>query len=371
MIKNKLTYFLSLVLFAGLTLFSACSSDDDAVAPIELPGEDGFFVINEGLFGGGNASLSFYDKETGKMQNDIFFTANGRDLGDQAQSMTIIDTLGYVVVQNSNKIDVIDLDDFTSVATIDGDDGLVSPRYILAVSSTKAYVTDWGADGVTGTVKVLNLETNKITKTVATGAGSNKMVKVNNRVFVANSGGYSSDNTIAVINSDSDELIDKIEVGDNPKAIQLDGNNDLWVVGTGKIAYNADWTINLEESTPGFISKISSSDEELIFTAEMTEKNVGPGNIAVNPDGDMLYLSYKSQIYTLDTDQADSQESIEMTLFLDKSFYGFSVDPSTGDFIGAETPNFTSAGTVYRYDNTGSEIDNLEVGIGPNGVAFK
>ncbi|MTI22083.1 hypothetical protein E1176_13715 [Fulvivirga sp. RKSG066] len=365
-INNNPFRILSLLLF-GLIFFTACS-DDDRVTP-STPGEDGYFILNEGAFGAGNASLSFYDKETGTMQNDVFFKANSRDLGDQAQSMTIIDSFGYIVVQGSAKIEVINLEDYKTVTTIDTEDGLVSPRYIIEVSDNKAYVSDWGSDGLTGTVKVLDLETNDITKSIATGAGANTMVKLNDRVYVANGGGYGSDNTISVINSTTDELITNIEVGDNPKALQVDAASNLWVAGSGKIAYNADWSVNLEETTPGFLAKINTASDQVEFIVNMTEKSVGPGNLSIGPDGDMLYFNYNGGIYTANTTQEASD--FQISSFIEKSFYGFGVDPSTGDFIGGEAPDFTSGGKVYQYTESGDLGDEYQVGIAPNSVIFK
>jgi len=356
---------ITLALITALVITS-CGSDDEPSIDLPVPGESGFFVVNEGAFGGGNASLSYFDKSTTTMTNDIFTTKNEKPLGDQAQSMIVVDTLGYIVVQSSNKVEVIDVRDFSSVMTIT--EGISSPRYMVALNSEKGYISDWGEDGVSGTVKVVDLVTKNITKSIATGQGANKMIIVGDQLYVTNKGGRGFDNTVQVINTNTDTIVKTIEVGDKPNSIVADDAGNIWVAGTGNVVY-ADWpNIDEEETTSGFIAKIVNDKVEVIFS--MPDKASGPSDLEINSSGENLYFDYLDKVYTLETKDVESEVDINIQQLIDKTFYGIDLDPFTDNIIGFEAPDFSSAGTMHRYDKNGSLIDSYEVGIGPNGVGL-
>ncbi|UXX78085.1 hypothetical protein N7E81_12025 [Reichenbachiella carrageenanivorans] len=359
---------LSLILLSAI-LWTSCS--DDNPSPNVLPGTDGFFIVNEGAFGNANASLSYFDKETEKVTNDLFYdTNNEKPLGDQAQSMAVFNDKGYIVVQNSAKVEVISLleeDLYTNTATIDTEDGIASPRYFLGINENKAYISDWGADGVSGTIQVLDLSTNKITKSISVGQGTNRMILVGTKVYAANSGGWGYDNTIAIIDTHTDEKTGAITVGDNPNSLVADNKGNIWVASSGSTAYNADWSIDLENSTAASLSKINT-DDEVEFSLAMSEKSYGASSIQINQASTQLYFKYHDGIYTLPTDATEDTKKI--TRVIEVAMYGFSIDPSTDDFLVFVAPDFSSAGQMARYNADGSKLDEFEVGIGPNSAAF-
>jgi YVTN family beta-propeller protein len=354
-------FILALASIVACVNLSSCDNDPDPVAP----GATGYYVVNEGAFGNNNSSLSFFDRESDRMTNDVFQSVNGRALGDQAQSMTIFDGKGYIVVQNSSKIEVIDLSDNKSIKTITN--GVESPRYFVGISASKGYISDWGSDGVTGTVKVINLATFEVIKTIPVGHGPNKMLSAGNRLYVANSGGFAKDNTVKVINIETDAVIASATVGDNPTSLKLDKEGNLWVAASGNLAYNQDFSINETLSTRATITKLNS---ELAETGKFTLTKISYGNLTqleINPDGNILYYNYDGATYSLST----TAVNLSSTPLIPKSYYGLAVDPFTGDIIGGLTPNFSSAGTIEVSGSDGVLKKTFTVGIAPNGCAFK
>jgi YVTN family beta-propeller protein len=360
----NLNYRKLLMLLTVVAMISVQSCSDDDPAPVK-PGPDGFFIVNEGGFPNENTSISFYDRETDEVTNNIFAAVNGRPLGLQAQSMAVVEDKAYIMVQGTGKIEVIDADEYTSIATITDD--IENPRYLVAVSSTKAYVSDWGADGLTGTVKVLDLTMNEVTKTIPTGQGANRMLKVGNVVYVTNAGGYGYDNTVKVIDTNADAVTATITVGDNPNSIQRDAAGNIWVASSGAVAYNPDFSIDEANSTKGSISKIASNNTESLRLEVNAVTYGGAGDLSISPNGQTLYYSFNGGVYSMGT----TATSLPTSTFLTKSYYGFNVDPFNGNLIGALAPNFSSAGSIEVMDEDGTVLDTYTVGIGPNGVAFK
>lgn len=345
-----------------LIAVQACSNDPD---PVPL-GAEGFFVVNEGGFNQSNTSISFYDRQTGVMTNDIFAANNqGRPLGDQAQSMTVFEGKAYISVQNSGKVEVIDANNFSSIKTIT--DGIVSPRYFIGISSTKGYLSDWGQFGVEGSVKVIDLTNYTITKTIETGQGANKMIMKGNKVYVANNGGFGYDNKVSIIDIDKDEVTSTIEVGDNPNSLQFDKDGNLWVLSSGAFAYNQDFTIDEVNSTKSTLSKIGPDDKEVLRLTFPDISYPGAGQLSINTAGDKLFLLHDGGVYAI----ATSATAVPTTPLIDKAFYGLAIDPFNDNIIGTEALNFSSPGTIYIYDQAGVFQKSILVGIAPNGIEFK
>ena len=197
--KRTLRHILTLA--ACLAAFAGCMKWDYGTTEDFQASERGLFITNEGNFQYGNASLSCYDPETKHVENEVFFRANGFKLGDVAQSMTIRNGVGWIVVNNSHVIFAIDVDTFKEVGRITN---FTSPRYIHFLSDEKAYVTQlWD-----NRIFIVNPERYEITgyiecpgMTMESGS-TEQMVQYGKYVYV---NCWSYQNRILKIDSETDE----------------------------------------------------------------------------------------------------------------------------------------------------------------------
>ena len=146
--RIKIQFLKICLLYVSMIFIDGCEQSEILNTDNDLPGsfKPGVFIINEGNIGWGNGSVSFFDFTELKVYNHLFQKANNRVLGDVPQSMFIMDNLGFIVVNNSGKIEVVNMDNFRSVNTITG---LTSPRYFLPVSESNAYVSDLYSGSIT------------------------------------------------------------------------------------------------------------------------------------------------------------------------------------------------------------------------------
>lgn len=229
---------INFVLALSILLFSCKkdSQEDTDVPPGPAGFANGVFIINEGNFGSNQGDVSYIGSDGGII-NEMYFNHNNVELGDVLQSFSVFGSKGYAVVNNSSKIEVVDMTNFHHLATIPNVD---YPRYLLPVNSTTAYLT---SGSMSGQVKVLDLNTNTFTSSISVGNGPDHLIMANNRVFVCNNGGFLSDSTISVISTTTHTLEASIQVGDMPNNIVKDANGHLWVLCSGKTIYDASWNV--------------------------------------------------------------------------------------------------------------------------------
>jgi len=346
-------------------IITSCTKKQEAEEEITDFGKYGLGVLisNEGTFGAGNGSISYYDTFYDSIINEIFQVENGRNLGDVVQSVSRIGEYTFIQVNNSHKIEIVERKSFAEMGVIQN---LTQVRYSLGDENT-AYASAWGTWGADGKVYIIDVNTLSVTDSVAIGLGPEEMILKDEKLFVANSGGWGYDSTISVINTTNNTLLQNIYVGANPKSMVMDKNGMLWVLCSGSAMYDMNW--NPIGHRPSKLVQINTAElvvekDVLLFDEQH------PSKLAINPNGDKLYIGAGfgfNGIYTFDIEKNTFAED----LLVDKSFYGFDIDQADGKIFAYEALNFTERGKAYRYAENGVELGSYLVGIAPNGSSLK
>ncbi len=350
-----------LIALSILIIVSSCKDKEDPPL-VEYKKNSGVFICNEGNFTFGNASLSFYDPETKEVSNDIFYNGNNFPLGDVAQSMTIDGKTGYIVINNSGKVLVINTDDFTHKGTISG---LTSPRYIEIIDNSKAYVTDLYNENIA----IVNPTTFEKIGDLNIGHGTEQMVSHGDFTYVTS---WSYNDKVYKINHITDQIIDTITVTKQPNSIVVDKNNKLWVLSDG----------GAQGSTYGQVNSaltcinIDNFSIEQAFTFPSIETS--PSELTTNGNKDTLYFLNgswgssvaESGVYRMSIDE----QLLPSTPFINEGnnmFYGLGVDPEKTSIYVSDAIDYSQKGIVYRYSGSGTVVDSFKVEISPSAFCFK
>jgi YVTN family beta-propeller protein len=338
---------------AAMLIFASCTKDDNN--SVKGAFSNGFFIVNEGPFQTGTGTITFYNPDSNLVKQDIFENINGRPLGNIAQSMTIYNGKGYIVVNNAGTVEVVDAASFKSEGTITN---LKNPSQFLVIDANKAYVSDW-----IGHIAVVDLMTNTVSKTIPAGTGPDMMVKSGSYVFVANSGGLGIDSTVSVIDFLTDKVVKIIKVGESPSGIVADGNGRIWVLSKG-IGFTG-WP--QPGDTPGSLVRIDPSSLAVDFTYNFTSTDVHPEKLVINKHKTMLYFLFNSGIYSFNITLSNP---FPKEIF-SRSFYSLGYENKTDYLYASDAKDYSSNGIVLRLSATdGSVVDSIPAGIIPRAFAF-
>ncbi|HEY8405070.1 MAG TPA: DUF5074 domain-containing protein [Flavobacteriales bacterium] len=343
------------VLAVCLSLY-ACKKEENTTQPITGNPETGFlhgtFVLNEGSFGGNNASISYINEDNHLIQ-DLYYEINEVSLGDVLQSFTIIGNRGYAVLNSSQKVVVIDMQTFQHVGEITG---FSYPRQLEGIGNNKALLSNGSMEGE---IKVIDLGTNTVSSTIAVGKGPDKLLRVNDYVVVCNSGGWDSDSTLSIIDVHSLQVVNTLVVGVRPYDAVVDRNGDLWVLCSG----NTFWMPGGE--TAAKLVKVDTATWTV--TASYTFSNIGdhPQHLEIDLSGETLYL-LNGNVYATSIDDINLTNDVVTDLPLST----IHVNPANGHIWGASISDYTNPSTVYQLSSTGQLLNSFVVGLGTNGVVF-
>ena len=350
------------LLLLCLLIFDSCGKEDTAPeAGSEPEGyARGVFISCEGSFNSNNGSLSWYNADSNKIVNNLFEKINGRPAGDVIQSFALAGDYGVIVANNSQKIEVVDLETFKSVSTITG---FSYPRYFAYKGEGTGYLSN-GSMG--GQVYKIDLKVGYVTDTIEVGMGPEQIIISGNYLFVANSGGWGYDNSVSVIDTGTGEVSHTITVGDIPVALVADRDNNIWVLCRGKVVYDESWSEIIEETDSKLVrinSQAMTVDNEIVIGQKGDDFN--PSWLSVSPEGETLYFGEAEGLYAMSIDSGG--QSAEP--FIDKMFSAAGIHAETGRLFAIEVKGFSSPGLLHIYDGS-NHMTSMETGIAPGGLVF-
>ena len=310
----------------------------------------GVFIVDEGNFRAGNGSLSFYSYDSSKIYNDLFYSVNGRPLGDVPNSMAIKGDKAFIIVNNSGKIEVMDQSTLKSTTTITG---LISPRNISFVNDNKAYVSSLYSDSVT----VINLSSSSIMGYINLRRTSEAIAITGNKAFIAN---WSEGKEIMVINTLVDKVVDSIEVGIEPESMTFDKNGMLWVLCNGGWArQNYAELVEIDPNTD-FVEKT------LIFPT----KEDSPTCLKIDRTGQTMYY-LDNGVRQMDINATEIPSTTYIIQESGEYFYKIAINPYNNDIFVTDAVDFIQQGYLLLYTTTGTLVSKMRAGIIPGSMCFK
>ncbi len=352
------------LLLIGLCLFSACKKKEVGPQKVEeetSSGNDqnntgtggsgegsskGVFVVNEGNFQGGNASVTYYDPEDQSVELEVFQNTNSRPLGDVAQSM-IRTASGYAIpVNNSGKVEIVTGTDLNSAGTVSG---MNSPRYFLELAANKAYVTDLYADAL----HIVDLQNYQVTGSIAVNGWTEQLTETEGKVYVANM----DQALLLIIDPSQDKVIDSIAVAEQPNSVIVDEENDLWVLCDGGF-----------QTEKAALFHIDTEKDSILDEFRFQDIQDSPSELVVGPAGETLYF-LNNGLFQMNTSssQLPSQPLVKES---GKVFYGLGISPDEELYV-SDAVDYVKRGKVYRFDVSGAPLDTFSVGVIPGGFCFE
>ncbi len=341
-------------IFVTVLLFSSCDTGNGGD---EIPKKTGVLILNEGNFGSGNGSISFYDEKSMTITNNVVQSANGgSEIGATVQSIYQHDGVGYIVCNGPDKIEFINMDDFSYLAN--PETNLSQPRYMTVVGN-KGYITCWGPWDFNdwtlpdSYIAVMDLNTKTIVDSLECGSAPEGIFSIGDYLYIANS--FETNITVVNINDLSSS---KINLASMPEQFSLDASGTIWVsVSSGLYGINS---MSREKTDSLLVSNID-------------------GKIAMDGTGEKLYLlavepwdpnktNSASEVRVFDT----KTKTLSMTaLITGEDFYGIGYNGTTNKIYVSDSKAFSGPGQIYVYDDQGVKLDEQITSVGPSGFVYK
>ncbi len=329
----------------------------------------GVYLLNEGNFNANKATLDYVDYTNGLYRKNIYNQVNPevtKGLGDVGNDMAVYGSKLYVVVNNSNKVEVLNAKTGKRITQID----LLNCRYIT-FRQNKAYVSAYlstigNANAPNGIIAEIDTASLQIERRVTVGRQPEEIAIINNNLYVANSGGYSPPNyerTVSVVDLASFTETRRIDVDINLNQIKADRYGDLYITSRGDYL-----------SIPPKLYVVNAQSGQIKKVIDIPARTIAL-------DDDQLYIistnsgntqqKYTYQILNVNTETLLSQPFV--TDGTDQTItqpYGLAINPVTKEILLTDARDYVTPGTLYCFDVNGKKKWQVTTGDVPAHFAF-
>ncbi|TKG91562.1 hypothetical protein EYV94_21290 [Puteibacter caeruleilacunae] len=248
-----------LILLSCASIFTSCKDDDDNVPeePLKVELLKGKYFVCEGDPGKSNGRIEWMNKDFSRRNPDIYKEANNEVLGGRIMSFKVVDTLGFIVLNNPSKVEVVHMRDFTHVHTIKN---LGHPNDVVSAGGDKVYISNGNGVHEKDTIYVFDYKSMNIVKEIPVGKGPGRMSYNYGAVFVANHGGVEINDIVTILDCEKDENEGTIEVYEQPIDVVV-YRNSLWVLCKGTPVYSEESEVTYKGAALTRISLVGNHND--------------------------------------------------------------------------------------------------------------
>lgn len=344
---------LLLLISITILLFWGCESPIEINPVKELASS--VIIINEGGFSQNNSSIASFSISEKKITNDVYFSANGNELGDTGNDMVILGEKGFIAMTGSNKIEVVSTINFKSLGSIDFTD-FGGPRNI-AISGTLGYATTSNSMLVK-----FDLSSYAVLDKMNLDFKPEGITSANGKLFIAISG-WGAGNSVTVVDESSFKIVKNITVKVNPINI-LSVDNDVFVVSTGTYAFSGG-------DGMGMLTKIDASTLNILDTLQI-ENN--PGKIAVGYKEELFVINGDGIVHLSGTTMSIINKTLISAAEVNNIYftiYSVGYDQVSQLLYLGNPKDFSQNGEIAIFDLSGNEQGRFDVGINPGTIVLK
>ena len=351
--------------------------DEDTGAKTEATEVLGMYVLNEGNMGSNKCTLDFLDLsgETAHYLRNIYAERNPnevKELGDVGNDAQIYGSKLWLVINCSNKVEVLGAKDAVKQGKID-----VPNCRSVAFHKGYAYVSSYvgpvnvSQDAPLGQVYKIDTLTLRTVAQVTVGYQPEELAVIGDKLYVANSGGYmvpDYDHTVSVIDLNTFTEERKIDVAPNLHRCRADRYGQLWVSSRGDYYGEPSHLCWLQKDASGQLQRMGRID---VVVSDMCIV------------GDSLYyMGIQFNYETMKNERmlgiinVATHEVVNRQLTTAKEAeaiiqpYGIIVNPNGRDFYLMDAKNYVSSGDLLHFHQDGTFDYKVRTGDIPAHAVF-